>query len=114
MCFETLNADTLAKCAPENHSESYLYSVEAVLLDAGLCTTEMLEFHNDIGTQPLTSQYISQKRESSVALAFQCSDIFSLYEGKFFTGSDEVQFDHQYQEELVADYINQSDGKKRI
>ena len=112
--FESIKTDSLFVYAPIEGTGGQTLSHGAVLKEADFCTTEMLGVRNHGGIQQLTSCYLNQEKVARVSLIFLCSDVFSLFQGKFFTGSQVLRFHSQYQEELVAHHIEKSDGKKRI
>lgn len=112
--FESIKTDSLFVYAPVEGVEGQTLSHGAVLREADFCTTEMLGVRNQGGIQQLTSCYLNQEKVARVSLNFWCSDVFSLLGEKFFTGSKVLRFHSQYQEELVAHFIEKSDGKKRI
>ena len=112
--FENVKTDSLFVYPPVEETTSQILVYGAVLRDAKLCTTEMLGDRNSAGMQQMTSQHIGHRKELRVSLTLLCSDVFSLFEGKFFTGSGGLHFHSQYRQELIARYIEKSDGKKRI
>lgn len=107
MCFENIKADSYFVCTPIENTNSYLMSADAVLTETQLCTNGMLGVRINAGMKQLTSRFISQSY-------FIYSDIFSLKEGKFSTGSRTIQSDYHCQGGLVTSFIHKSDGKKRI
>lgn len=112
--FENVKTDSLFGYSPVEETDLQVFVYRVVLQDAKVCTTEMLGNRNNAGIQQMSSLYVGHKKDLRTYLPFLCSDVFSLNEGKFFTGSEVLHFHSQYQEELVATYIEKSDGKKRI
>ncbi len=116
MCFEDTKADSyFAYVSMEDNSFNFI-SDETEISDTHPCTSEMLGVRNNAGIQRLASQYLNQKRQNRISYNFLFLDIFSLSERikKFFISSEATQVYNQCQEELVANYIHKSDGKKRI
>ncbi len=79
-----------------------------------LCMEEMLGVRIHAGLLQLTGRLTHLARKTRVTFDFLYSDISDASERKFFAGSEEIYFSCQCPEELVVNYIHQSDGKKRI
>lgn len=78
------------------------------------CTSEMLGIHQDIGRKPCVLKYFDQKRDAKLLPSFLCPALFSLNGGKSYGKSEETSLIYDSQEELLADYIHKSDGKKKV
>lgn len=112
MCFEDIKTDALSACAPVLETNACMAALDAAEMDVTFCTRELLGIQNVIGIRQLKSRYISQKKEAKISFDFLCSDVFSLYEGKFFTSSETIQIQNRCLNELVTNYIHKTDGKK--
>lgn len=114
MCLEGGKADSSFEYALPETADSYFVPTDSAFTDAQLCTPEMLGIYShNAGLGQLTGRFIGSGREVKQISDFLCQNLFSPEEGKFFTGSQRMQFYHPCQDELVANYIQKSDGKKR-
>ena len=115
MCFGNNDeADSLFAYIPFEKADSYIETVPATIADAQVCTLEMLGVRSISAMQQLAGRYICQKREFKRSLDFLCLNSLSLREEKFFKSSERTHIYSKCLDELVANYIHNSDGKKRI
>lgn len=114
MCFESSKADASFLYAPAEASDSTVRPVDATIREAQLCTTETLGIRDNADIQQFAGRVNSQKRETSDSLALLYFNILSSAAGKFYAGSEMMRSGQQYRNELVANYIHRSDGKKRV
>lgn len=111
MYFENIETYSVFACNPATAVNSYITVANPVITDAQACTTEMLGIRESIVT---LQRFVGQKRDSKISLDFLYQNLFSLKEGKSYTGLKEVKHTLNSQNELVANYLHKTDGKKRI
>jgi len=100
---------------PYEHTELtnfYISAEDSVINDSQACTTDMLGIRGNTGTGNLV-RLANQKRDNKISLDFLLENIFSLNEGKSYASFEEDQLIVDNREELVTNYIHNSDGKKR-
>lgn len=107
-------ADELYTCPSTETTASCIQPVYAEITVAHPCTAEMLGLRRTGSTQQITCGKIGLKGGLRISLSSLCPDVFRFQRGKFYTGSDVEDIHSQYTDELVANYIQSSDGKKRI
>lgn len=113
MCFENVEMDSLFACARLKKAASYIKSCNEGVCNGEVCTTEMLGVCNNTEPQQLTTRYTGQKGDIKVSLNLLCLEFLSLSEEKFFRSLGAIQFFYQNLDEIVTNYIHNSDGKKR-
>lgn len=114
MWWENSITDSFTEYAAMGESSTPILSDGDAVTEAQLCTEEMLNVRTQVGLLQLAGRFIHPTRKARLILDFQCSDILSSADGKLYTGSEEMRFFIQCPEELVVNYIHQSDGKKKI
>lgn len=114
MYFEDIKADSVFASTPGETTNSYIPDIGSVTIDTQVCTTEMLAVCGNMVTGQFTIRFVNQRRDTRVSPDFLCQNIFSLNEGKSYASIEEVQLISKSQDELIANYVHKSDGKKRI
>lgn len=114
MYFEDIKADSVFASTPGETTNSYTSDIGSVTIDTQVCTTEMLAVCGNMVTGQFTIRFVNQRRDTRVSPDFLCQNIFFLNEGKSYASIEEVQLISKSQDELIANYIHKSDGKKRI
>lgn len=113
MYFEDIKIDSVFASTPTEMTNSYISDIGSVITDTQVCTTEMLGVRGNMMIGQFTIRF-NQRRDTRVSPDFLCQNIFSLNEGKSYASIEEVQLISKSQDELIANYIHKSDGKKRI
>lgn len=109
------NRDSVfVRASAQTERSCILYENDGNTLAATGCTGEMLGIHQDIGCKPRALKYSAQKRDAKLLLSFLCPVLFPLNVGKSYGKSEEISLIYDSQEELLADYIHRSDGKKKV
>lgn len=114
MWWENSMTDFFAEYASAGESSIPILSDGDAVSEAQLCTEEMLNVRTQVGLLQLTGRRLQPTRKVRLAQELPYSDYPISAERKFFTGSEELHFFIPCPEELVVNYIHQSDGKKRI
>lgn len=115
ICGETAQADAAFRQAPAQPSPSRIFASHTAIMDARACTAEMLGIRQSAGPEQISVRFTQQKRGgTSVFPAILYQTIFSLPQGVFDTGSNELLFACDFSNMLIAGYLHKSDGKKRI
>ena len=114
MYFEDIKTDSVFASTLGETTNSYTSDIGSVTIDTQVCTTEMLAVCGNMVTGQFTIRFVNQRRDTGVSPDFLCQNIFSLNEGKSYASIEEVQLISKSQDELIANYIHKSDGKKRI
>lgn len=78
------------------------------------CTPELLGIRSTDSIQQLSNRLIIQKREAKISLDFLYSNFLFTNKGNFFTTLSAIRIFCPKTDELVINYIHESDGKKRI
>ncbi len=79
-----------------------------------LCTAEMLGVHRDATAWRATGRLMASGRQLPRACELANVPSFAMQPGRFSVGNKVLQVYPFYQEERVVQYIQNSDGKKRI
>lgn len=109
------NRDSVfVRASAQTEHTSILYENDGNTVTVTGCTSEMLGIDQDIGRKPCVLKYSDQKRDVKLLLSFLCPALFSLNGGKPYGKSEEILLIYDSQEELLADYIHRSDGKKKV
>lgn len=112
-CENSITDSFMEYAAMGESSPHILFDGDAVT-EAQLCTEEMLNVRTHVGLLQLAGRFLHPTRRARLAYDLLCPDHLLSAEGKFFTGSEKMHFFIQCPEELVVNYIHQSDGKKKI
>ena len=78
------------------------------------CTPELLGIRSAGSIQQLSNRLISQQKETKISLDVLDANIPFINKGTFFTNLSAIQIFCPKTDELVINYIHESDGKKRI
>lgn len=113
MRFENVEMDSLFACAHLKKATSYIKSCVEVMCDGEFCTTEMLGVCNNTDFQRVITRYTEQNGETKASLDFLCLEFLSIFEENSFRRLGAIQFFYQNLDEIVTNYIHNSDGKKR-
>lgn len=111
---ESVPADNSFVCAPIEKTNSSIQLVYIPTIDAQICTSEMVGVQNTSHIQQLTSRCNALKWGLRTSLNSLCPDTFQLQKNKFFMGLEASTVSSWYVDELIINYIQSSDGKKRI
>lgn len=128
MCFDFVKADSFPACmdalpdeeafAPRDMSVcpagGALSAVSAEIEEVHLCTSEMLCICRDVTVQKVANRPMGQRQQTAHALDLLSVNICASRLGRFLAGMETLQIYHSYQGECVVQYIQNSDGKKRI
>lgn len=109
---DAVSAEALFACDFAGNTAANLTSCQSDINDAAICTTESLNIHN----MELQSRgrYQQQYREINEFLSLQNSVFGSLSRRKSYLHHSTKYSFCQTQNELLTEYMHQSDGKKRI
>ena len=110
---DTIAAASLFVCDFTGKTASCLRSCHADNSDSNVCTEAMLNECSGMELEPL-GKYPDRDRETGDSLNLLYSILGFLFQGKSFPLQKTIQFFCLSQNELLTDYIHQSDGKKRI
>lgn len=95
-------------------TESVYFSAgDHTAVNERVCTAKMLGIHEYEGNVQQRIRLNNQKRIFKVFPEFFCPQVFSLREGRIYSGSAQIHCKASIHEEAVANYIHKSDGKKR-
>ena len=114
MCFDEVKITSYILDATMNEANSYVMSDKITVMEAEVCTTEMLGVRNCVNIRQLARHNMNQKKESRIVFVFLCSNIFAISRGKCPAEFETTGFFKGVQEKNVLNYIHKSDGKKRI
>ena len=128
MCSDLVRADSLPACMsalpnegvsafcdmPACPSDGALISITAEIEEVHLCTAEMLGARRDVTVQKVASRLMGQRQQSAHALDLLSVNLCAVGPGRFPAGMEALQVYHLYQDERIVQYIQNSDGKKRI
>ena len=119
MCFDNSKADSVLAYASFEEAvfddaAAVIKAADASIGDIMVCTPLMQGVRDTAGIERSVYRLSVSKREAKVSLDFLCSDIFSLYFGKFAGNRDRAQDSVSGSGELITDYIHRSDGKKKL
>lgn len=113
MYFEDIKADSVFACTSTETTNLY-FSDRNSVTDAQACTTEMLGIRKNVVTGQFAIRFMNQRRDTKLSQNYLCQNIFSVKEGESYASLEEVPLVSGSGDELVANYIHKSDGKKRI
>ena len=114
MYFEDIKVDSVFASTSAETTNSYISAIGSVITDTQVCTTEILGVCGNMVTGQFTNRFVNQRRDTRVSPDFLCQNNFPLNEGKSYASIEVVQLISKNQDELIANYIHKSDGKKRI
>lgn len=109
---DAASADALFKCDLTGKAATNLTPCHSAVNDATICTTESSNIHN-IELQS-RGRYRQQYREVNEFLSLQNSVFGSISRRKSYIHHAAKYSFCQTQNERLAEYMHQSDGKKRI
>lgn len=113
-CIDNIKTDTSYMYTLAERVYSHIISHDAAIRGVELCTTQMLRADTESSIQQLINCYQKQKKDSKISFNILCFYDYSLLELKIIKSSEVIKFDNQCQKELITNYIEKSDGKKRI
>lgn len=107
-----VSADALFACDFAGNAAPSLTPCHSDINDAAICTTESSNIHNmELHSR---GRYQQQYREINEFLSLQNSVFGSLSRKKSYTHHSAKYSFCQTQNELLTEYLHQSDGKKRV
>lgn len=127
MCFDFVKADSFPACMTALSDEEAfvahdvpacpqgeLTSVPAEIEEVHLCTAEMLGVCRNVTVQKVASRLVGQRQQTVHALDLLSVDICAARPAGSLAGMEALQVCYLYQDERIVQYIQNSDGKKRI
>lgn len=114
MYFEEFRIDSDFSYAHADIADICYFSEKPVVVDTQVCTTAMLGIRGNAGLGRMERSFVSQRRGTRTSTDFLCQSLFSLNTGKSYINFENTQWISGTLENLVAEYIHKSDGKKRI
>ena len=112
--FDNNESNTLFATSSVETANSCITKAAAINPCEQGCTSELLGIRSAGSVQQLSNRLISQKRETKISLDFLYSNFLFINKGTFFTSLSAIRFFCPKTDELVINYIHESDGKKRI
>lgn len=114
MYFENFKIDSVFTCTPFETSDSQNVAEDLIITDTQPCTAEMLGVRGHTSTDLIAYRFSNSKRDVKSALDFLCQNIDFSNIRKLYSSSEKIQTVSRNQEQLITNYIHNSDGKKRI
>ncbi len=114
MYFENFKIDSVFACTPFQTSNLKSVAEDLVITDTQPCTAEMLGVRGHTSTDLIAYRFSNSKRDVKSALNFLCLNFDLSNTIKSYSSSEKIQRVSRNQEQLITNYIHNSDGKKRI
>ena len=115
--FENAKADVIFVYAQDTslaESGAYLASESLLAPDAQMCTSEMLEGNSALGFIQAEGRIFKEKQDMRLTYSFLCQNQCLPGNSNLFRGKSGIFISFVSQMTLVASYIHESDGKKRL
>lgn len=113
MCFENVKTDSSFACPSRKKSDFNVCTVKAGD-DRGGDPTEWIQRYSGVAIRQTAGMIQLRVKGTKLLSGPFGIRLFSFHTGKLWVSAAFLQFCPQSQNELVADYLHKSDGKKRI
>lgn len=109
-----LKNDSISVCAPMQTTNSYDSSINAVITNTEIGTTEMIGICDNTNQEQFAIRFQNQNRDTKIFLDFLYQVITSQKEEQSYASVKKIQIVSKIQDTLVINYIHEIDGKKNL
>ena len=114
MYLDTFKVDSAFSYAVGDMDSSCIASVASGFADTHVCTAGMLSSRGDRSREQITFRLSLLRRDTGKRPDFLSQNTVCPEEDSFCSVFEEIQSLSENQQELITNYIHNSDGKKRI